>query len=790
MRKYSTSFCFSSNCKILLISFLFIEFGWSSPIQARSLPNVPGGPVAGYAPLGGLRAPDTRNCAAVFLAFKSIIQPAVATTYVWTALGTDANWTTALNWLPARIGPQADDLLVFDGTVVPTASVNVDFGSPETIGQLKIVNNANVTFGITGGRTLTIGNGVSGSDFTIAAGSVLTVNTPGATAFGFITQLAAGAKAIIAGKLVFTADSPTDGLHRLLGNGASSIEFLSGSVFTAQANFTGNAFGDTNAFNGTVLFRNGSRYEQLGGSTPFGTNPPNAVTLFEPTSYYYFAPSGSNPPSLSGRTYGSLEYNAGPGIKTATGADLTTIAGDLIITNGDVRLNLNGGVNLQGNVLVNGTSSLTFNPTNASNVQFSGGAAQVIGGTAASTALVVGSNSSVIINNPAGVTLQRPLILPKALALTSGKLTTSGPALLTLAENATVTSGSNLSFINGPLARRTGAIAVPITVSFPIGKGTLFRPLALNIATQKVSSVYTAEQIEGNPGQNVAPPLKRVSFRRSYTVMSSETTAGNFTGTITLSFGDADFVNVPSSLALVLAKRDGTSPWNSLGRTTSTGPDSGPGGTPVTGTLTSDTFSDFSDFALGAINDLSNTNTLSAINPLPVQLTSFIAHRQADKAVAVRWTTASEKNSAYFEIQRSFDGRAFAGVATTKARGTSSQPITYAFLDPASPVAALYYRLRQVDNDGTMAFSPVVIVGGSAVVSPPALHPNPASSSLNFIAEATMPYRVFNQLGQVLLQGTTEAGTATVVVGSLPAGLYHLELQTSTGRVVHKFAKE
>jgi len=53
-----------------------------------------------------------------------------------------------------------------------------------------------------------------------------------------------------------------------------------------------------------------------------------------------------------------------------------------------------------------------------------------------------------------------------------------------------------------------------------------------------------------------------------------------------------------------------------------------------------------------------------------------------------------------------------------------------------------------------------------------------------------MPYRVFNQLGQVLLQGTTEAGTATVVVGSLPAGLYHLELQTSTGRVVHRFAKE
>lgn len=793
MRKYSTPFCFGFNCKTLLISLLLIQFGWSAPIQARSLLNVPGGPVACLSPLGGLRAPATGRCAAVAVASKSIIQPAVATAYVWTALGTDANWTTALNWLPARIAPQADDLLVFDGTVVPTASVNVDFGTTETIGQLKVVNNANVTFGITGGRIITIANGVSGSDFTIAAGSVLTVNTPGVAAFGLTTQLAAGATATIAGRLVFTADFPPDGKHRLLGSGASSIEFVSGSVFTAQANFTDNAFGDTNAFNGTVLFRNGSRYEQFGGSTPFGTSPPNAVTLFEPASYYYFAPGGSASPSLSGRTYGSLEYNSGPGIKTATGESLATIAGDLIITNGDVRLNLNGGVNLQGNVLVNGTGSLTFNPTSPANVQFSGGTTQVIGGTAASTALVVGSNSSFIINNPAGVTLQRPVILQKALALTSGKLTTSSPALLTLTETATVSGGSNLSFINGPLARRTGAIAAPITVSFPIGKGTLFRPLTLNIATQKAASVYTAEQIEGNPGQNVAPPLKRVSFRRSYTVMSSETTPGNFSGTITLSFGDADFVNVPGNPALIIAKRDGTNPWNSLGRTTSTGPDSGPGGASVIGTLTSDTFSDFSDFALGATNDLSNTNTLSAINPLPVQLVTFSVHRQADKAVAMNWTTASEKNSAYFEIQRSLDGRLFAGVATATARGTSSQPTTYTFIDHAPAVAALYYRLRQVDTDGTMAFSPVIVViavGGAAMASKPALYPNPASSSLIFMAEAAMPYRVFSQLGQVLQQGTTAAGTATVAVGSLPAGLYHLELQTNTGRVIHRFVKD
>ena len=788
MQKNTTTICSGVSCKAFIIALLLLQFGWSAPIQARGLLNVPGRPTAGEVLRGGGHAPKNWSSATIAIASKSIIQPASTTTYVWTALGPNANWTTASNWLPTRDVPRPDDILVFDGTAVPTASVNVDFGSPETISQLKIINNANVTFGITGGRELSIGNTVLGSDFLITAGSVLTVNTIGVSAFGFTTQLMAGATATIAGRLVFTADYPTDGLHRLLGSGAASIEFTSGSVFTAQSNFTGNAFGTTNAFIGTVIFRNGSRYEQFGGSTPFGTSPPNAVTVFEPASYYYFAPSGSNPPALSGRTYGSLEYNAGSGIKTATGESSVTIAGNLIINSGDVRLNLNGGVNLQGDVLINGIGSLTFNPANPSNVQFNGSTAQTIGGTAASTALVFGPASSVIINNAAGVTLQRPVTLQKNLTLTSGKLTTSSAALLIFSENVTVSGGSNLSFINGPLARRTGAITAPTTVSFPIGKGLLFRPLTLNITTQNAASTYTAEQIEGNPGQNVAPPLKRVSFRRFYTLVSSETTVGNFTGTITLSFGDGDFVNVPSSLALVLAKRDGTKPWNSLGRTTNTGPDSGPGGTPVTGTLTSDTFSDFSDFALGATNDLSTTNTLSAINPLPVQLTAFVAHRQADKAVAVKWTTASEKNSAYFEIQRSLDGREFASVGTVKARGSSSQPTTYAFYDRAFPAAAFYYRLRQADTDGKVAYSPVVTIAGEK--ADVTLHPNPAQTTLYFATPAATAYRVLNPLGRVLLQGTTAAGTTTVEVGQFAPGLYHLELQTSAGRTMHKFVKD
>ncbi|WP_210521112.1 T9SS type A sorting domain-containing protein [Hymenobacter terricola] len=193
------------------------------------------------------------------------------------------------------------------------------------------------------------------------------------------------------------------------------------------------------------------------------------------------------------------------------------------------------------------------------------------------------------------------------------------------------------------------------------------------------------------------------------------------------------------------------------------------------------------DGVLNAENYLVPNN--QPLNPLPVELTSFTAKRR-DNAVAVNWATATEKNSAYFEVQRSLNGETFATVAHTPARGTSTQPTAYSALDSAAPAGMLYYRLRQVDLDGTSVYSPVVTVAGTGLSAKVLLYPNPAHGSVSFAAEAATPYRVLNQLGQSLLRGTTEAGTTTVALDQLPTGLYLLELQTATGRMVQKFEKE
>jgi hypothetical protein len=180
---------------------------------------------------------------------------------------------------------------------------------------------------------------------------------------------------------------------------------------------------------------------------------------------------------------------------------------------------------------------------------------------------------------------------------------------------------------------------------------------------------------------------------------------------------------------------------------------------------------------------------LQVVNgPLLVTLTAFAAQQQAAR-VLLRWTTASEKNNARFEVQRSADGSAFASVATVSGYGNTTQPHSYTHLDCPVPASLLYYRLRQVDFDGSATFSPVVTVAAGPAPEL-VLFPNPAHETLLLTAPSATAYTVRNQLGQRLLQGFLSDGTATLSLASLPAGLYHLELETSTGHIARRFLRE
>ncbi|MBH8558868.1 T9SS type A sorting domain-containing protein [Hymenobacter negativus] len=475
-----------------------------------------------------------------------------------------------------------------------------------------------------------------------------------------------------------------------------------------------------------------------------------------------------------------------------------TVNGVLTLANGDL---------VVGDGVTPATLTLNGTVVNAGSGDIAGSAITnlVVGGTGALGTLIFASGLAEVNNftlNRTGtgtLTLGSPLTVDGALTLTSGIITTSSTNVLGLATTGTLTAPAfngtgGSSYVKGPFLRRIATVSSPASFVFPIGKGAAYRPLTLNISAQTGTTTYTAEQFETAPPTSSlgASGLSRVSGVRYFTI-SPDAQPTAFNGTLTIPFGVDDYANVPAEL--VVAKRpNASSDWVNIGgsgTSNGSGAGNGAGGSSVAGLLVSGSFTSFSDFALATTNAVPNINPLAAGTvPLPVQLTAFSAQRQADKTVAVKWATATEKNSARFEAQRSLDGREFATVATVAAQGNSMSPTTYTAFDKAAPVAKLYYRLRQVDLDGTTAFSPVVTVAGSGEIAKVELYPNPAHSRISFIAEAATPYRVLNQLGQALLRGTTEAGTASIGIETLPAGLYLLELQTATGRTVQKFEKE
>jgi hypothetical protein len=135
--------------------------------------------------------------------------------------------------------------------------------------------------------------------------------------------------------------------------------------------------------------------------------------------------------------------------------------------------------------------------------------------------------------------------------------------------------------------------------------------------------------------------------------------------------------------------------------------------------------------------------------PLPVELTWFGAALQKD-GVRVSWETATERNCDYFAVERSADGRAFAEITRVAGSGTTSQQKRYVTLDAAPLAGVSYYRLRQVDVDGTAHYSPVAVVNnaGRGVAT---LSPNPATTEVNILfAEALT--------GSVDIQMTDAAG--------------------------------
>jgi uncharacterized repeat protein (TIGR01451 family) len=181
---------------------------------------------------------------------------------------------------------------------------------------------------------------------------------------------------------------------------------------------------------------------------------------------------------------------------------------------------------------------------------------------------------------------------------------------------------------------------------------------------------------------------------------------------------------------------------------------------------------------------------------LPVTLTRFDA-KAAGLDAKLSWTTAQEKNNDRFEVERSADGVSFEKIGQVAGHGTVSTTQQYAYTDATAARfgRTVYYRLRQVDFDGTPAYSAVQAVSFGDVAEA-VLYPNPATAELNvrlpFSADPLTGVTVYSAVGQqVLTQAVEGRQDLSLDVRKLPAGTYLLRLQTASGKTLtRRFVKQ
>jgi len=162
---------------------------------------------------------------------------------------------------------------------------------------------------------------------------------------------------------------------------------------------------------------------------------------------------------------------------------------------------------------------------------------------------------------------------------------------------------------------------------------------------------------------------------------------------------------------------------------------------------------------------------------LPVTFASFTAAARGPN-VQLDWRTSIELNNAYFDVQHRGERGDFQTVGRVAGTGTSQQPQDYAFLHRNPLAGTNYYRLLQVDTDGSSSYSPVVTViqlqGGAGLQ----IYPNPAQDRLELRSSAAQPlaYELRSTDGRLLRQGSVRGGAAEVDLQALTSGLYLLYL--------------
>lgn len=172
-----------------------------------------------------------------------------------------------------------------------------------------------------------------------------------------------------------------------------------------------------------------------------------------------------------------------------------------------------------------------------------------------------------------------------------------------------------------------------------------------------------------------------------------------------------------------------------------------------------------------------------SVNNLPVTWAYVNAEAQPFGQVDIRWGTETELNNDYFVVERHGGDGFFEAIGQVTGNGRSEIQQTYTFTDVEPFIGRQYYRIRQVDIDGTFSFSDAVSVEVSGDdIAQFTLGPVPATDWVHIIAlrksVIAYPYDIFDAQGKQIAQGILSPDQERVSISTqaLPAGIYRVRL--------------
>jgi len=668
---------------------------------------------------------------------------------IFVASGVTANWGP----YPFSSGVATAGYTKNGGGTLVTAGGTYGGGFTLNEGTLVAPNGGPALNAMGGGATNTLT--INGGTIAAVAARDFSGKYPGGiTIGGNFTLGSSTAPAVGSSNLTFSNNVS-------LGSNATRTITIGG---TGTYTFSGAIGGDGSGI--TVAATEAGKLLLTGGNTYTGLTTVNGGTLELNRTGGNTLPATNNV-VVNGGTL-TISKNQTLNDLTLNGGTLSIASGVTLTVTGTYALN-GGTVSGAGSLVVEPTATLSTSlvtglPTGCAcspsgSYLFNGTEDQVTGpGLPASVA-------GLTINSTGNLTLTNPVTV-NTLTLTQGKLTLGDHTLTVI----NLVGGGSNSYV---VTDGVGALKMPVEAGqpkdFPVGASTSsYDPVTINPASStdfevEVKATATAADFPGAIS-NYSKVAKR-KWRITPTAAPGATV-------LKLRNGGTKIVPVNPKMGHF---KTATNTWEELSATFNTTDDT------WTATAT-----DFSPFGVG------DQGGFAA--PLPISLLFFEAAKKGQEAL-LTWRTASEENNDYMAVERSSNGFDFREIGRVNGAGNSTSFRDYNFTDSRPLKGINYYRLRQVDYDGTSEYHKIVALQFNDESGDVFLLPTAVADQFDVVFTAPLETKVLLEIyslsGHLLLSESIASGSQTKVVhvADMHPGIYLVRLGTGTAVITKRFVK-